>query len=106
MYTTDFEQTGKNIQAAINEQNLTYQQAADRLNIPMKAVSDIINGSKAINMNEITKIAEAIGVSVDSLLYFANDQAKGVEIVFDNEDIISRVISEIYSLEMLLEDAQ
>ena len=102
MYATDFTQTGKNIQTAINEQNLTYQEVADRLNISDKAVADIINGSKAINMNELTKIAEAIGVSVDSLIYFVNDQARGVEIVFDNEDITSRVINEISLLETLL----
>lgn len=106
MYTTDFTQTGKNIQRAINEQNLTYQEVSDRLNISTKAVSDIINGRKAINMNEITKIAEAIGVSVGSLIYFVDNQAKDGETVPGNEDMIDRVISEIYSLETLLEDTQ
>lgn len=106
MYTTDFEQTGKNIQAAINEQNLTYQQVADRLNIPMKAVSDIINGSKAINMNELAKIAEAIGVSTGRLIYFVNNRVKDGETVPKNEDMIDRAISEISSLKTLLSDVQ
>lgn len=106
MHATDFKQIGINIQNEINSKNIPVHDMAKRLDISMKAASDIINGSKAINMNELTKIAEAIGVSVDSLIYFANDQAKGVEIVFDNEDITSRVISEISLLETLLADAQ
>lgn len=106
MCATDFNQIGINIQNEMNSKNISVHDMAKRLDIPMKAVADIINGSKAINMNELTKIAEAIGVSVDSLIYFVNDQARGVEIVFDNEDITSRVISEISLLETLLADAQ
>ena len=106
MYAIDFTQTGKNTQTAINEQNLTYQEVADRLNIPEKAVVDIINGSKAINMNELTKIAEAIGVSVGNLIYFVNDRVMDGEAAPENEGMIDRVISEISSLETLLTDAQ
>ena len=106
MRTTDFKQIGANIQNEMNSKNISAHDMAKRLDVSMNAVSDIINGNKAVNMNELTKIAEAIGVSVDSLIYFVNDQARGVEIVFDNEDITSRVINEISLLETLLADAQ
>lgn len=106
MYKTDFKQIGENVQKVINEQGLTDREVAEQLNISEKAVADIINGTKATNMNEITKIAEALGVSVDSVAYFVKEQAKDGKSVSEIQDEFNRIICEITLLETLLRDAQ
>ena len=68
MNNTFFEQVGKNIQCVLCEQGKNQQFLADCLGISKQVMSKIISGSKAINVAEISRIAEALNVSTDQLL--------------------------------------
>lgn len=69
-----FETVGQNIQNVLDKQNLKKADLAKKLNISRQMVQKIINGQKAINVREITSIAEALAVSVDALLCPSNLQ--------------------------------
>ena len=68
MYTSDFIQVGRNIQTFLGVKGKTQQNLADAMGISKQVMSKIINGNKAINVNEITKIASYLDVSVDDIL--------------------------------------
>lgn len=68
MNNTIFEQVGKNILHVLVAQGKTQQFLAEQLGISKQVMNKIINGSKAINVAEISKIAEALHVSTDELL--------------------------------------
>lgn len=63
-----FEQVGKNIQKELETQGKNQQFLADRLGISKQVMSKIVSGAKAINVAEISKIAEILQVSADQLL--------------------------------------
>ena len=63
-----FRQVGNNIQNVLTAQGRTQQSLADSLGISKQVMSKIISGSKAINVAEISKIANVLDVSVDKLL--------------------------------------
>lgn len=63
-----FKQVGNNIQHILTIQGKTQQFLADQLGISKQVMSKIIAGSKAINVAEISKIANILNVSTDSLL--------------------------------------
>lgn len=73
-YNTFFKQVGYNIQNILNAQGKTQQYLADELNISKQKMSEIIKGSKAISVVEISKIASALNVSTDMLLTIEPDQ--------------------------------
>lgn len=68
MKNTIFWQVGNNIQDILREKNKTQQYLADSLNISKQVMSKIVMGSKAINVSEISQIAEILEVSVERLL--------------------------------------
>ena len=63
-----FKQVGNNIQNTLTAQGRTQQSLADSLGISKQVMNKIISGSKAINVAEISKIADVLGVSADKLL--------------------------------------
>lgn len=63
-----FRQVGNNIQSILSVQGKTQQFLAEQLGISKQVMSKIITGAKAINVAEISKIANVLNVSVDSLL--------------------------------------
>ena len=68
MYAMDFTQVGRNIQRQLDIKGVTQQSLADTLEIPEWEMNKLIKGSKAINVNELAKIAEVLGTSTDDLL--------------------------------------
>lgn len=68
MNNTIFEQVGNNIQKVLNEQGKTQQFLADQLGISKQVMSKIVSGAKAINVAEISQIANILNVSTDYLL--------------------------------------
>lgn len=68
MYAMDFAQVGANIQKQINIKGFTQQNLADALGISKQVMNKIIKGNKAINVNELAKIASVIGTTTDELL--------------------------------------
>lgn len=69
-----FEEVGQNIQNVLNRKNLRKTDLASRLHTSRQMVQKIINGQKAINVKEITSIADVLSVSVDELLRPSSQQ--------------------------------
>ncbi|WP_185602145.1 helix-turn-helix domain-containing protein [Paenibacillus sp. 598K] len=65
---TIFEQIGEKIAGWLESQGETQSFFAERMGISKQVMSKIVNGKKAINIDEIAKIANIIGVTVDELL--------------------------------------
>jgi transcriptional regulator with XRE-family HTH domain len=65
---TIFEQIGEKIASWLDSQGETQSFFAERMGVSKQVMSKIVNGKKAINIDEITKIAGIIGVTVDELL--------------------------------------
>jgi len=68
MYAMDFAQVGANIQNKLLEKEMTQQSLADALGISKQVMNKIIKGNKAINVNELAKIADILNTSTDTLL--------------------------------------
>mgnify|MGYP004566010141 FL=1 len=114
MYAMDFAQVGANIQKKLDIKGMTQQGLADALGISKQVMNKIIKGSKAINVNELAKIAEILSTSTDSLLMvdaepvFA-DSLSFMGAVHDDKtrervNMIRSAIDEIHMLEELLDD--
>lgn len=67
-----FEQVGKQISLCLADKAMTQQSLATKLDISKQVLNKIIKGQKAINVNEITRIANALDVSVEKLLYVSD----------------------------------
>lgn len=114
MYAMDFSHVGANIQRQLEMKGMTQQSLADALQISKQVMNKIVKGSKAINVNELAKIAEVLGTSADVLLTVSNAPATVESLSFmgsvHDEDTLERVnlircaIDEINMLEELLHD--
>lgn len=114
MYAMDFVQVGANIQSKLAEKEMTQQSLADALGISKQVMNKIIKGSKAINVNELARIADVLSTSTDALLTVGTESVTGDSLSFmgDVHDEITRervnliraAIDEIHMLEELLND--
>lgn len=114
MYAMDFAQVGTNIQEKLVEKGMTQQSLADALGISKQVMNKIIKGSKAINVNELAKIADILNTSTDSLLTVGAELVMtdslsfmGVvndEVTRERVNLIRTAIDEIHMLEELLDD--
>ena len=68
MYTMDFAQVGANIQKQLHISGFTQQSLADALSISKQVMNKIIKGNKAINVQELAKIASVLHTTTDKLL--------------------------------------
>lgn len=114
MYAMDFAQVGANIQRKLEGIGMTQQSLADALGISKQVMNKIIKGNKAINVNELSRIAEFLNTSTDSLLTvessvsvedslsFMGDVHDGATL--EKINIIRTAIDEIHMLEELLDD--
>ncbi|MBQ4260147.1 MAG: helix-turn-helix transcriptional regulator [Lachnospiraceae bacterium] len=113
MYAMDFAQVGANIQKQLDVKGMTQQSLADALQISKQVMNKIIKGSKAINVNEIAKIAEVLSTTADDLLLVSSesDNVESMsymgtvhdEFTRDKVDLIRTAIDEIRMLEELLD---
>ena len=112
MYAMDFTQVGANIQKQLNIRGLTQQNLADALGISKQVMNKIIKGNKAINVNELAKIASVMGISADELLTIGTEPASVESLSFmgsitdsmtlERVNLIRTAIDEIHMLEELL----
>lgn len=112
MYAMDFAQVGANIQKQINIKGYTQQSLADALGVSKQVMNKIIKGSKAINVNELAKIASIMGMTTDELLTVEGEPVSAESLSFmgsvtDEEtlekvNLIRSAIDEIHMLEDLL----
>lgn len=68
MNMVTFKEVGCNIQQLLKERSMTQQALADAMGISKQVMSKIVSGAKAINVAEISRIASALGATVDRLL--------------------------------------
>lgn len=112
MYAMDFAQVGANILSKIESMGMTQQNLADALGISKQVMNKIIKGSKAINVNELAKIASIIGTTTDELLTVTGEPVSADSMSFmgtvtDDEtlkkiELMRSAIDEIHMLEELL----
>ena len=95
-----FRQVGNNIQSILSVQGKTQQFLAEQLGISKQVMSKIITGAKAINVAEISKIANVLNVSVDRLLETSviKGQVKSAS-TKQKIEILQKIIDEILWLE-------
>jgi len=113
MYAMDFAQVGANIQRQLDIKGITQQSLADALGISKQVMNKIIKGSKAINVNELAKIASIMGTTADELLTVSNEPASTDSLSFmgtvhdkatlERVNLIRTAIDEIHMLEDLLD---
>ena len=104
-----FKQVGSNIQGILVDKGYTQQFLADKLNISKQVMSKIISGNKAINVQEISKIASILGVTIENLLLMKKEKEVGHNLSFmgnvtdektrEKIIILQNVIDEIILLE-------
>ena len=114
MFATDFAQVGRNIQNQLVKRNITQQTLADALNVSKQVMSKIINGNKAINVDELGRIASFLNISTDELLARNGNMPQTHNFSFmgrirnestrDKIDLIKNVIDEIHLLEELSDE--
>lgn len=112
MYAMDFAQVGANIQEKLYSKGMTQQSLANALGISKQVMNKIIKGSKAINVNELAKIASVMGITTDELLMVDSAPVALESLSFmgnvTDENTLERVnmirvaIDEIHMLEELL----
>ena len=112
MYAMDFAQVGASILDKIERKGMTQQSLADALGISKQVMNKIIKGSKAINVNELAKIASVIGTTTDELLTVTGEPVSADNMSFmgsvtDEEtlekiELMRSAIDEIHMLEELL----
>lgn len=105
-----FEIVGRNILDILNEQGKTQSYLADEIGISKQVMQKIIKGKKAINILEITQIADVLNVSVDILTKKVDDVENSL-VMFMGEvknkeqfDFLNKVIEEIVSMEEDLDE--
>lgn len=114
MYAMDFAQVGANIQKKLDIKGMTQQGLADALGISKQVMNKIIKGNKAINVNELARIAEILSTSTDALLMAEAGPAGADSLSFmgsvhdettlESVNLIRSAIDEIHMLEELLDD--
>ena len=112
MYAMDFAQVGENIQKQLDLKGFTQQSLAGALGISKQVMNKIIKGSKAINVNELAKIASVLGTTTDELLMASEEPVSVENLSFmgnvTDEETLEKVgllrtaIDEIHILEELL----
>ena len=109
-------QIGQTIYALLKERGITQQSLADGLGISKQVMNKIINGKKVMNVTELARIAQVLGISTDVLLAgLVSPPASNLPvfafrgIATSDEDketleVLRTVIGEIRLLEDLLND--
>ena len=68
MHTNPSVQIGANVRAEMARRGLTQTALADRLHISQTQVSARLRGRVPFDVNELTRVAEVLGVSLSTLL--------------------------------------
>ena len=112
MYAMNFSQVGSNIQKQLDAKGFTQQKLADSLGISKQVMNKIIKGNKAINVNELARIASILGITTDELLTVGGEPVTVDSLSFmgsvtceetrEKINLIRQAIDEIHMLEDLL----
>ena len=112
MYAMNFSQVGSNIQKQLDAKGFTQQKLADSLGISKQVMNKIIKGNKAINVNELARIASILGITTDELLTVGGEPVTADSLGFmgsvtceetrEKINLMRQAIDEIHMLEDLL----
>ena len=97
----DYKSIGKRIKTARIRLDMTQERLAEQVNLSPSHLSNIETGTTKVSLPTIIKLANALQVSVDSLLADSVVQSKAVfeediqTILSDCDDYESRVIADI-----------
>ena len=80
----DFSKIGSNIKKQLDSKGISKQCLAERLGISEQMIDKIIKGHKAVNIKELTKIADILGIEVDELFELTDDK-ESLNIKFKNQ---------------------
>ena len=97
----DYKSIGRRIKAARVSLDMTQERLAEKVNLSPSHLSNIETGTTKVSLSTIVKLANALHVSVDSLLADSVVQSKAVfeqdiqTILSDCDDYEIRVIADI-----------
>jgi transcriptional regulator with XRE-family HTH domain len=109
-----FIEVGTKIQEFLDNKSMTQTELADKIGVSKQVMGKIIHGKKAINLLEISRIAEAMGLSIDSLVRNSDKKEDRMEPVFlmmgcaqnpntsDDFRFLNHVMDEMIALDRLL----
>jgi transcriptional regulator with XRE-family HTH domain len=108
-----FTEIGSKIEEFLISNRITQTDMAERIGVSKQVVFKIIHGKKAINLIEIKKIADVMGVSVDSLMQSVSAEKRSEPIFLmmgrtndpntsDDFRFINHVMDEMIALDELL----
>lgn len=96
----DFSKIGSNIKKQLDFKGMSEQDLAEGLDISEQTIDKIIKGHKAVNIKELTKIADILGNTVNELLELTDNEYLSVKT--KKFEFIDNIIDEIYYLEEIL----
>jgi len=105
---------GTKIEEFLEQSGMSQTDLAARIGVSKQVMNKIIRGKKAINLNEIERIAEIMQVSIDSIiknkLHFEKNEpaflmmgAIGNDNTIDDLRFLNHVMDEMINLEDLLQ---
>ncbi len=108
-----FTEIGTKILAFIDANKMTQTELAEKIGVSKQVMGKIIHGKKAISLIEISKIAAAMGTTVDSLLQktIADERPEPVFLMMgraqnpntsDSFRFLNHVMDEMIALDQLL----
>lgn len=99
----DFSKIGSSIKKQLDSKGMLEQDLAEGLGISEQTIDKIIKGHKAVNVKELTKIADILGIAADELLELTDDN-ESLSTESEKFEFIDNIIDEIYNLEEILSD--
>ena len=87
---------GRNLQHFRNAQGLTREQLAEKVGISVTFYSNLESGNRMMSVPTLCKLAEALCVSTDALLYenHPNTYARNIELLMNNQNAMAANLCE------------
>lgn len=82
MHKIDYIEIGNRIRSARKRLNITQEQAAERCDITASFYGHIERGDKKMSIETLSKIAQGLGISVDTILLEKNPDREQLEEIF------------------------
>ena len=79
-----FTDIGENIQAILNAKNISQTDLAQQIGVSKQVLNKIIRGKKAINIEEISKIAKALDMTIEALIKSKKANNESVLVMMGN----------------------
>ncbi len=108
-----FSQIGSKIRTLLESNSMSQTDLAQQLGVSKQVINKIVQGKKAINVEELTKIASVLNVTLDELMAFDNPMPANPIVVTlgsvsnpntkDDLSFLDHVMDEICELDNLLQ---